>query len=271
MSMSEQGMSTPGIDISLRPIMTALVDNLRVEVYRDRKQLGMAAGRKVGAQLATVLERQAQARAIFAAAPSQNEFLKALAEFDGIDWSRVSVFHMDEYLGLPADAPQCFGRFLSEQLFDRVHPGEVHLIRDEDTPEEECWRYGRLLAAAPIDIVCLGIGENGHIAFNDPPVADFNDPALVKMVELDLASREQQVHDGCFSALEHVPTHALTVTIPTLLSGRSLFCMVPGAAKREAVRGVLYGPVTTTCPASALRTHPDCTLYLETDSYPPSG
>lgn len=264
-------MSTPSLDSGVRLVTTTTVDNLRVEVYRDRAQLGIAAGRAAGEKLAEVLARQPRARLIFAAAPSQTEFLETLAGLDGIDWARVTVFHMDEYLGLPPQAPQRFGRFLSERLFDRVHPGQVRLIRSEDASEEECRRYGELLTAAPIDIVCLGIGENGHIAFNDPPVADFDDPVPVKMVALDCASREQQVHDGCFATLDQVPTHALTLTIPTLLSGASLFCMVPGSAKRDAVRCTLYGPISTACPASALRHHPDCTLYLDVDSYPPRG
>jgi glucosamine-6-phosphate deaminase len=174
---------------------------------------------------------------------------------------------MDEYIGLAPDAPQLFSRFLSERLFDRVMPGQVHLIDGTAPSDAECERYGRLIAEAPIDIVCLGIGENGHIAFNDPPVADFRDPQMIKVVELDEACRRQQVNDGCFARLDDVPTHALTLTIPTLLSGAHLYCVVPGPTKRAAVRRTLDGPIATECPATILRTHADCTLFVDTDSY----
>ena len=204
---------------------------------------------------------------IFAAAPSQNEFLETLRGAEKIDWKRVTAFHMDEYLGLSADAPQSFRRYLKERLFDRVHPGEVHLIAGEaPSPEEECARYAHLLAEAPIDIVCLGIGENGHLAFNDPPVADFADPKMVKVVELDEACRRQQVHDGCFARFEEVPTHAITLTIPVLLSGGWLYCVVPGPTKREAVEKALTSPISPACPASILRTHARARLYLDRDS-----
>lgn len=203
---------------------------------------------------------------IFAAAPSQNEFLASLIDEPGLDWSRVTAFHMDEYLGLPADAPQRFGNFLRARLFNRVHPGVVHFIDSASETAAECARYGALLRAAPIDIVCLGIGENGHIAFNDPPVADFDDPDMVKPVELDLPCKEQQVHDGCFATIADVPNHALTLTIPMLLSGAYLSCVVPGTAKRRAIRDTLHGPITTACPASILRRHPACVLYLDRDS-----
>lgn len=204
---------------------------------------------------------------VFAAAPSQNEFLEALVEDKDIDWSRITAFHMDEYIGLEEDAPQRFSQFLKERLFDLVKPGELHLIQSSNGAEEECRRYAELLNKAPIDIICLGIGENGHIAFNDPPVADFNDPHTMKPVELDDACRQQQVNDGCFPSFDDVPTHALTLTIPTMMSASHLFCIVPGTTKREAVMHTLNGPITTDCPASVLRNHPDCTLYVDTDSY----
>ncbi|MGQ9780217.1 MAG: glucosamine-6-phosphate deaminase [Bacillota bacterium] len=240
---------------------------LSVEIHPDRRSLGRAAGEAVVAKIRELLGRQARVRMVFAAAPSQNEFLETLSAAEGIDWKRVTAFHMDEYLGLSADAPQSFRRYLKEHLFDRVHPGEVHLIAGEaPSPEEECARYARLLAEAPIDIVCLGIGENGHLAFNDPPVADFADPEMVKVVRLDEACRRQQVHDGCFARLEAVPTHAITLTIPVLFSGGWLYCVVPGPTKREAVKKALTGPISTTCPASILRIHPRARLYLDRDA-----
>jgi glucosamine-6-phosphate deaminase len=251
----------------LQPAVSTQVDRLQVRVYADRDALGAAAGADVAAALRDLLARQARVRLVCAAAPSQNELLAALVAADGIDWSRVVAFHMDEYVGLAPEAPQRFGRFLRDRLFDRVRPGEVHLIDGNADPEAECRRYAALLAAAPIDLVCLGIGENGHLAFNDPPVADFHDPARIKPVELDAACRRQQVKDGCFPALDAVPARALTLTIPALLAGRRLFCAVPGPTKREAVRQALTGPIATSCPASILRTHPRCTLYLDTAAY----
>lgn len=204
---------------------------------------------------------------IFAAAPSQNEFLETLTAAEGIDWSRVVAFHMDEYIGLPVGAPQRFSQFLKEKLFDIVQPGEVHLIRSENTIEAECARYAALVNETPIDIVCLGIGENGHIAFNDPPVANFADTETIKPVELDAACRTQQVNDGCFPDFGSVPTHALTLTIPALMSARHLYCMVPGETKRQAVRETLHASISTACPATILRTHDHCTLYVDRDSY----
>src|ERR1700730_10392041 len=180
------------------PINTFIVDQLHVHIYQNRQSLGSAAGYMVAARMRALLAQQPQVRMIFAAAPSQNEFLQTLSEAEGIDWSHVVVFHMDEYIGLSSDAPQRFGHFLSERLFERVKPGQVHLIDSTGDLDTECRRYADLLRTAPIDIVCLGIGENGHIAFNDPPVADFADPYLVKVVELDLPCRQQQVNDGCF-------------------------------------------------------------------------
>ena len=248
-------------------IASRVVDLLKVRVYATRRELGEAAGLAAAARLKALLAAQPVVRMIFAAAPSQNEFLETLAAADGIDWSRVVAFHMDDYIGLPEDAPQRFSRFLQERLFDRVRPGVVHLIDCSAPIEAECDRYGKLLREAPIDIVCLGIGENGHIAFNDPPVADFDDPATVKPVELDDACRTQQVNDGCFPSFDAVPTHALTLTIPALTNAAHLYCMVPGPTKRDAVKATLEGPISTACPASILRRHPDCTLFVDAASY----
>jgi glucosamine-6-phosphate deaminase len=260
-------------------------------VYPDREALGAAAARDIGDALTRRLASQPGARVIFASAPSQEATLRHLAKHPGIDWTRVTAFHMDEYLGLAPDAPQRFGTWLRRTLFDHVPVGTVHLIEPEHLtepghlskpghltepghpidpgagPRAAADQYAALLAAAPIDLVCLGIGVNGHIAFNDPP-ADFDDPALVKVVTLDQASRVQQVDDGCFAALDEVPTQAVTLTIPALLSGAELFCMVPGEQKKRAVTDALHGPVTGLVPASALRTHPRCRVYLDKESAP---
>ncbi|MCK8494934.1 glucosamine-6-phosphate deaminase [Spirosoma sp. RP8] len=243
------------------------VDALQVRVFETRQEMGVAAGADVALKIRELQTEQAILRMVFAAAPSQNEMLDYLATAEGIDWSRIDAFHMDEYVGLPADAPQRFGSFLTTKLFSRVSPRTVHLIDDSAGATEACQRYKQLLEEGPIDIVCLGIGENGHLAFNDPPVADFDDPEVIKRVQLDDVCRQQQVNDGCFDTFDDVPEEALTLTIPTLLSGRHLFCVVPGKTKHQAVKAVLNGPVTTACPASILRQHPDCTLYVDQDSY----
>lgn len=241
-------------------------DQLRVRTFPTRLHLGQAAAGDVAAALRDALRTKDNVRVVFASAPSQDDMLDALASEPDIDWSRVTALHMDEYVGLPPGAPERFGTYLERRLFDHVRPGRVELI-DADR-DDEASRYAGLLAEAPIDIVCLGIGENGHIAFNDPDVADFADPRLVKVVELAERSRVQQVNDGCFASISAVPTHAVTLTIPALTSGRRLFCVVPGATKRDAVREALDGPIGEACPASVLRRHPDCTLYLDADSAP---
>lgn len=234
--------------------------------YQTRAAMGRAAAQDVSRTIRELLETQPTVAMIFAAAPSQEEFLAALASDPGVDFTRVIAFHMDEYVGLPAHAPQRFGNFLEERLFGKAPFAQVHYL-DGNAPEaEECVRYGALLARQPIDIVCMGIGENGHIAFNDPPVADFRDPVLVKRVELDSVCRMQQVHDECFETLEDVPTHALTLTIPALMRANHHFCMVPAATKAEAVRRTVMGPIETACPASILRTGKRVILYTDADS-----
>jgi len=246
---------------------TVTIDELQIEVYEDRAAMGAAAGKAAADKLRELLALQEEVRVIFAAAPSQNEVLAYLRDESGIDWSRVRAFHMDEYIGLPASAPQRFSSFLERGLFQHVPFKAVHLINSADSAEVECARYGALLDEAPIDIVCLGIGENGHIAFNDPGVADFEDPFTIKSAELDLACRQQQVNDGCFDALDDVPTHALTLTIPTLFAGRYLFCTVPGPTKRKAMEALRKGPVDPDMPASILRKHPACRLFTDREAY----
>lgn len=243
------------------------IDNLNVEVYSNRQEIGDAAGKAIARKMRELLAVKPQIRMIFAAAPSQNETLAVLSREEGIDWNRVEAFHMDEYIGLPAKAPQLFSSYLKAHIFDIVKPGNLYLIDSTHGAAEECIRYGKLLSASPVDIVCLGIGENGHIAFNDPPVANFEDQEIIKPVMLDEVCRNQQVHDGCFASLQEVPKQALTLTVPTLFSGQYLFCMVPGKTKNEAVRAMLNGPVAAACPSSILRHHQNCVLYVDTDSY----
>jgi glucosamine-6-phosphate deaminase len=235
--------------------------------FPDREALGAAAARDIGDALTRRLDSQPEVRVIFASAPSQEATLRHLAERPGIGWSRVTAFHMDEYLGLAPDAPQRFGNWLRSALLGRVPVGTAHLIDPGDDVQATVDGYSALLTAAPVDIVCLGIGVNGHLAFNDPP-AHFADPALVKVVTLDEVSRHQQVEDGCFARLAEVPAQAITLTIPALLSAAELFCMVPGAPKKRAVTEALYGPIDGSVPASALRTHARCTIYVDKDSAP---
>lgn len=230
--------------------------------------MGEAAAAAIAADLRSRLARQPGVRTIFAAAPSQGDTLDALVREPGIDWSRVTAFHMDEYIGLPPGSPERFAQWLERHLFARLPFAAVHRIVPEPDALAAATAYAGALAAAPIDLVCLGIGVNGHIAFNDPPVADFNDPLDVKIVDLDAVCRQQQVDDECFARFEDVPMRAVTLTVPRLLRAERLFCVVPGAAKREAVRQTLEGPISRDCPASILRTHPDCTLYLDAESDP---
>ena len=229
--------------------------------------MGKTAGQAVASKMREVLKKRKTLSMVFAAAPSQNEFLEELSGIQEIDWNRVVAFHLDEYLGLPGTASQSFGNFLRSRLFEKVRPGNVGYLNGmADDPEAECERYARLLQKHPLDIACIGIGENGHIAFNDPPVANFRDPLRVKIVDLDPTSRQQQVHDGCFQDLEHVPKRAITLTIPAIFETRFIYCVVPAPSKAEAVRKTLKGVISTECPASILRRHKHAILFLDPDS-----
>lgn len=247
---------------------SAPVGGIDVQVHPGRAAMGRAAASAVAEDLRRRLAGGGRARMIFAAAPSQAEMLDALVAEPGIDWGRVTAFHMDEYIGLAPDAPARFALWLRRHLFDRLPFGAVHPIDPGADPAVAAAAYADALAEAPIDIVCLGIGVNGHLAFNDPPVADLDDPLDVKVVELDAVCRQQQVDDGCFPAFADVPTHALTLTVPRLLRAERLICVVPGAAKREAVRRALRDPIGAACPATALRRHPAVTLFLDPESDP---
>lgn len=252
---------------SVTPIKELSLEHLRVEAYNTRKEMGLAAGQAVASRIRELLKKQQTVTMIFAAAPSQNELLETLANEPDIDWKRVIALHMDEYVGLPENSPQRFRKYLEDHIMNLVNPGEVQFLNGNTTSiKEECERYAKLLQDNPVDIVCCGIGENGHLAFNDPPVADFLDPQIVKVVELEKTCRQQQVNDGCFPSLDQVPTHALSLTIPALLSGRYIYCIVPGTTKAAAVRDSINGPVSTSCPASVLRRHFRSVLYLDADS-----
>lgn len=242
-------------------------DKLKVEIYDTRAEMGTAAARDIKAKIAQLLAEKGEINMIFAAAPSQNEVLASLAEDKEIEWDRVNAYHMDEYIGLSADAPQGFGNFLKDHIFGRAPFRSVHYIDcTAADPEKEAARYETLLRENPPDIVVMGIGENGHIAFNDPPVADFKDTHGAKVVKLDEVCRNQQVHDGCFARLEEVPKYAITLTVPTLVSAPWLFCIVPAKTKANAVKECLTGEIGEHCPASILRLQKHAVLYLDKDS-----
>lgn len=242
-------------------------EKLRIIVAPDRNYLGKFAAENVSKRIKELFNVQPTVRMIFAAAPSQDEFLSELCADGTIDWNRISAFHMDEYIGLSEGSPQLFGKYLEDHIFSKVSFKSVQKINSQAKDiEAECERYSRLLTEKPIDIVCMGIGENGHIAFNDPPVANFRDEKVVKVVELDKLCRMQQVNDGCFASIEDVPVRAITLTVPTLMAAGHLAIAVPGIRKSEAVRKSLTDKIDESCPATILRTHPDAVLFLDRDS-----
>jgi glucosamine-6-phosphate deaminase len=244
------------------------VDKLKVRIYETRVQMGAEAAKDAAEKIKELLLlTQGFINIIFAAAPSQNEFLSSLSQEKDINWRRVNAFHMDEYVGLDNKAPQTFAHFLKESIFEKVSLNEVHYINgNAEDLHAECLRYAKLLKEYPADIVCMGIGENTHIAFNDPHSADFNDPLMVKVVTLDELSRQQQLHDGCFTHLQDVPTSAITLTIPALLQANSIYCIVPGKKKAMAVFHTLNSEVNENYPSTSLKKHSNATLYLDMDS-----
>lgn len=236
---------------------------LHVKVFETRAQMGKAASEWYLAKVREKISEKGYVRAVFAAAHSQEDFFQGLIEDSSADFSCIDAFHMDEYIGLPQDAPQLFSNFLTRTIFSRKPFRSINLMRPEAGDSQ---RYAALLKAAPLDIVSLGIGENGHIAFNDPHEAHFDDPETVKVTTLDGKCRQQQVNDGEFASVDLVPEHALTMTIPALMSCRTVVGIVPDSRKAEAVRLALTGPVSESCPASILRTHDDAVLFLDKDA-----
>jgi glucosamine-6-phosphate deaminase len=238
-------------------------EKLKVRIFETRSLMGIAAAEALSQKIRELLETKEVVNIIFAAAPSQNEFLAELKEKD-VEWNRINAFHMDEYVGLNKDAPQGFGNFLKERLFEKVPLREVHYLNGNATdPEQECKRYAELLNKNPTDIVCLGIGENTHLAFNDPHVADFNDPKIVKLVDLDEKCRLQQVNDGCFGTVGDVPTHALTITIPALFKAHYAYAVVPGELKANAIYHTLNSKMDENYPSTILRKHKNAVLFID--------
>ncbi len=242
-------------------------DRLTVKCFDSRKSMGESAAMEVSAKIKEIISQKGEVNMIFASAPSQNEFLSALAADKEIQWDKVNTFHMDEYIKLDKDAPQGFGNFIRDRLWGKVNLKSANYLNgNAEDLQAECKRYADLLKNNPIDIVCMGIGENGHLAFNDPGVAKFGDVEVVKVVTLDEVCRQQQVNDGCFASLDVVPKHALSLTIPTLTERGYLFCIVPAKTKANAVYETVCSPVTEMCPASILRTKDTAVLYLDQDS-----
>ncbi|MGI8964725.1 MAG: glucosamine-6-phosphate deaminase [Limisphaerales bacterium] len=243
------------------------VEALPVRVYADPADLYRDAAGIAQKCLQEALAARGSAAAILATGNSQLIFLDELVRIGGVDWPKIILFHMDEYLGLDANHRASFRRYMRERVESRVHPREFHyLAGDALEPLDECERYAKLLRAQPIDLCCLGIGENGHIAFNDPAVAKFNDPHFVKIVKLDDVCKMQQVKQEHFPNLESVNPYALTLTIPALCSAKKMLCLAPEKRKAEPIKNMLKGPISADCPASILRTQAQAILFLDQDS-----
>jgi glucosamine-6-phosphate deaminase len=243
-------------------------DKLSIFYFADRMSMGQAAATMAVEKINSLLKVKPFVNIIFAAAPSQNEFLQSLRQDQSVAWDRINAFHMDEYLGLTQSDSHSFGAFLRSAIFDRVSFRSVNYLHgDEADIPKECARYAGLLKENPVDIVFMGIGENNHLAFNDPHTARFSDPEIVKCVELDDECRQQQVNDGCFDTLTEVPKQALTLTIPALMRATTIFCMVPGKTKANAIFHTLTEPVSEKFPSTILRTHDDANLFVDAGSF----
>jgi len=253
--------------MSPTPVQELFIDNLNVSVYANGKALGLAAALSAQACLASAIRERGAAYLILATGNSQLDFLHALRELADIDWPKVTVFHMDEYLGIESSHPASFPLFLHKHFLNFVDVGTFHPVPNQPADiEQACRDYESLLREHPIDLVALGFGENGHLAFNDPPFANFSDPVWVKVVELDDVSRHQQVGEGHFATIDEVPKQAITLTIPALLAPKQILCIVPESRKAAAVNACMNQPVSDKRPGSVLRTVKHAHLYLEPDS-----
>jgi glucosamine-6-phosphate deaminase len=258
---------TTTAETSVGPIKTFEADSLPVRVYAGQTELSQDVARIAQRYLKDTLATRGTAAAILATGNSQIKFLEELIRLGGVDWSKITLFHMDEYLGISANHKASFRRYMRERVESRVKPRVFHYLEgDALQPIDECERYTKLLQAQPIDLCCLGVGENGHIAFNDPPVANFTDKRSVNIVALDEKCRLQQVGEGHFTGMDAVPQYALTLTIPMLCSAKKMLCIAPEKRKAQAVKDALQGPISTACPASILRRQAQCTLFVDQDS-----
>lgn len=243
------------------------VKEQKVSVFERKEEAGLAAGKAIESCILKLLKTKEEVRMIFAAAPSQNDTLAYLCNSAKIPWNRIIAFNMDEYIGLPENSKQSFSNYLQENLFSKVDFKEVNLITPSNGEREELLRISNKLKDQEIDAVVLGIGQNGHIAFNDPPVADFNDPLIIKAVQLDDVCKQQQINDNCFSNIDLVPSRALTLTIPTIMRAKHLFCIVSGQHKAEAVKHTFAGKLTVKWPSSILPSHENCNFFFDKDAY----
>ena len=238
---------------------------MKLRVFADKFALGRAAARQAAEEIRRAIQRNGTARILTATGQSQFEFLEALTQEPDVRWGEVEMFHLDEYVGLPIEHPASFRNYLHERFIRKTRVGRYHLLDGEHDPERTCRLEGEQLAAAPIDVAFAGIGENGHLAFNDPP-ADFQTEKPYLIVRLDEACRRQQVGEGWFKTIADVPERAISISIRQLLKAKTILCVVPQARKAEAVKRCLEGAISPLVPASILRTHPDTTLYLDVDS-----
>lgn len=238
---------------------------MHILIHDDRKSLGYAAAVQASAAIKRSISERGKARIIGASAASQFEFLEALTAAPGIDWSRVELFHLDEYIGLPMTHPASFCKFLQDRLIAKTGIAKFHLLDGEGDTREVIRKTGEAISSAPIDVAFVGIGENGHLAFNDPP-ADFVTEEPYIVVDLDETCRRQQVEEGWFPSLESVPRHAISMSVKQVLKAKYILAIVPGPRKAEAIRACFEGPVNPGAPASILRTHANAAIYLDKES-----
>jgi glucosamine-6-phosphate deaminase len=250
-----------------QPVFDVKFDDLQVSIYRSNQEMGLVAAHLASEAITQALYEKSVANVILAAANSQLTFLEGLRAVTVIDWSKVNFFHMDEYIGLEPGHSASFSQFLRRNLMDYIHPRAFFTIPSQGKDLDAiCKDYEQLLHSYPADVCAMGIGENGHVAFNDPPYADFDDPVWVKSVQIDDVSRMQQVNEGHFPGMDQVPKHAITLTIPALLAAKKILVMVPESRKADAVYRSLFGPIVPSCPASILRKAPHARLFLDQDS-----
>lgn len=249
------------------PVKTFQVDELSVRVYDSEAAIAQDAAQLAHTYLQNAIGEQGSATVILATGNSQIKFLDALIAKGGVDWSKITLFHLDEYLGIDAEHPASFRRYMRERVEKRVNPAVFHYIQgDALQPLDECDRYSQLLQAQPIDLCCLGVGENGHLAFNEPAVASFDETRIVKLVKLDQKTRQQQLNEGHFPRFEDIPQYAFTLTLPMICWAKKIYCLAPEKRKAAAVRKMLKAQISTDIPASLLRQQAQATLFLDTDS-----
>lgn len=250
-----------------QPVLEVMFDNLKVSIFKSNQEMGLMAAHLASGAIAQAIVEKGVANVILAAANSQLTFLEGLKAATDIDWSKVNFFHMDEYIGLEAGHSASFSQFLRRKFLDYIHAKAFFTIPcDGKDLDVICKDYEQLLHSYPADVCAMGIGENGHVAFNDPPYADFDDPVWVKAVQIDDISRQQQVNEGHFPNIDKVPRTALTLTIPALLAAKKILVIVPEARKADAVYRSLFGPIVPACPASILRKAAHARLLLDQDS-----